>query len=137
MRRPLIERHGHKRQRAASKKAHAAAAAAAGEDAKAAAARRVEEWSGGKDFFALLGSLDAFDGLSLHKGIGTSRDLAPGAPLAAIKKAFHRASLSLHPDRLVGLSSTRRCEAEEIFKVLSAAYDEASQKAKAAQMLEA
>ena len=53
-----------------------------------AAARRVEEWSGGKDFFGLLGSLDAFDGLSLHKGIGTSRDLAPGAPLLPIGTAL-------------------------------------------------
>ena len=82
----------------------------------------------------MLSTLDAFDGLSLHKGIGTSRDLTAGAPVAAIKKAFHRASLSLHPDRLVGLNTPRRSDAEEIFKVLSAAYDQARERA---QKLEA
>ena len=67
--------------------------------------------------------MDIFDGLSLHKMVGTSRELQPGSPPAALKKAFHRASLSLHPDRLGSLPTARRHEAEEIFKVLSAAYE--------------
>lgn len=119
--------------RAQAKVKAANAAASAGGDAKADAARRVAAWSEGKDFFDLLSTLDAFDGLSLHKGIGTSRDLAPGAPSAAIKKAFHRASLSLHPDRLVGLATPRRSEAEEIFKCLSAEYEKARETAQATE----
>ena len=43
---------------------------------------------------------------------------------AILKKAFHRASLALHPDRLQTsrMSLTRKAEAEEAFKTLSAAY---------------
>ena len=82
------------------------------------------EWAAGKDFFAMLQTLSDFPDLNLNRGVGTSRDLAKGAPPAAIRKAFHRASLSLHPDRLVGLKTPRRAEAEEIFKVLSAAFEE-------------
>lgn len=92
-------------------------------DVKAEAAHRVEQWATAKDFFAMLRTLDSFPDLSLHKSVGTSRGLERGAPAAALKKAFHRASLSLHPDRLVGLPSPRRAEAEEIFKVITAAYE--------------
>ena len=51
-----------------------------------------------------------------------------GASSASLKKAFHKASLTLHPDRLQhsGLSAARRAEAEELFKTLSAAYDHAT-----------
>ena len=125
------KRREERRARAAARASEAGGDGASGEDVKAAAAKRVEAWSSGKDFFGLLSSLDEFEGLTLSKGIGTSRDLAPGAPLAAIKKAFHRASLSLHPDRLVGLSTERRAECEEIFKQLSTAYEAARDKAQA------
>ena len=98
---------------------------------KRAAAKRVETWGHGKDFFGLMRTLNEFDGLDLTKGVGTSRGLAPGASAAQLKKAFHRASLALHPDRLVGLSEGQRAEAEEIFKTLSSSYDEARKAAEA------
>ena len=41
---------------------------------------------------------------------------------AALKRAFHKASKVLHPDRVRGLPSPRRTEAEEVFKALSQAY---------------
>ena len=125
------QRRERRSKRAAEKAAALAAEANSMDDVRNAASKRVEAWSSEKDFFKMLSTLDAFEGLSLSKGIGTSRTLAPGAPVAAIKKAFHRASLSLHPDRLVGLADDRRAEAEEIFKVLSAAYEQATEKAKA------
>ena len=45
--------------------------------------------------------------------------------VADLKKAFHRASLALHPDRVAntGMDTARRAEAVEVFKVISAAYD--------------
>ena len=51
-----------------------------------------------------------------------------GCSEAQLKKAFHKASLGLHPDRLQGgpagaLTTERRAEAEELFKALSVAYD--------------
>ena len=49
-----------------------------------------------------------------------------GASAADLKKAFHRASLALHPDRVAnagGMDTVRRAEAVEVFKVISAAYD--------------
>ena len=46
-----------------------------------------------------------------------------GAPAARLKRAFHRASLGLHPDRLTGMPTYRRAEATEIFKTLKEAYD--------------
>ena len=94
---------------------------------KRSAAKAVSAWAEGKDFFAMMRTLDAFEGLGAHmaKGVGTSRALEPGAPPPAIKKAFHKASLSLHPDRLLGLDTYQRCEAEELFKVLSSSFDEA------------
>jgi hypothetical protein len=94
------------------------------------AAKRVERWAAGKDFVAMVQTLDAFAELKLHKpGVGTSRELQRTAPIGAMKKAFHRASLSLHPDRLGALPTPRRAEAEEIFKVLSAAFEEERQRA--------
>ena len=60
---------------------------------------------------------------------GLSPIPSPHARLEPCSRAS--AALSLHPDRLVGLSTPRRAEATEIFKVLSAAYDVASEKAKA------
>ena len=127
----MRQRRERRSKRAAEKAAALAAEANSMDDVRNAASKRVEAWASEKDFFQMLSTLDAFEGLSLSKGIGTSRTLAPGAPVAAIKKAFHRASLSLHPDRLVGLADDRRAEAEEIFKVLSAAYEQATEKAKA------
>ena len=38
------------------------------------------------------------------------------------KKAYHKVSKSLHPDRIHELSTPRRAEAEEVFKLISAAY---------------
>ena len=49
--------------------------------------------------------------------------LVRGVPPSRVKRAFHRASLSLHPDRLVSFPTERRAEATEVFKALSAAYD--------------
>ena len=39
-----------------------------------------------------------------------------------LKKAFHRASKVLHPDKVRALPTARRMEAEEVFKALSQAY---------------
>lgn len=47
---------------------------------------------------------------------------AVGASPAALKKAFHRASKSLHPDKLRALPEGKRAEAEELFKHVSSAY---------------
>ena len=80
--------------------------------------RRVAAWSHGKGFVELFNTLGEFEQLR-QKG---SPPLRHDADAAALKKAYHRASLSLHPDRLQGLSTARRAEAEEVFKVLSAAY---------------
>ena len=68
----------------------------------------------------MLNTLDAFGSLNLPN-VGVSRGSTP----ATLKKAFHRASLSLHPDRVQnsGLDTKRRAEAEELFKALSAAFD--------------
>jgi len=116
-----------RRQAAQERRSQAAAerkgAAAAAADAKASAASRVTNWAEGKDFFGMLQTLDAFGKLNLSTGVGTSRALEPGATPAAIKKAFHKASLSLHPDRLTALEPAQQIEAEELFKVLSAAFD--------------
>lgn len=60
---------------------------------------------------------DFLDAASLTNGLA-----ADGPSAAGLKKAFHRASRSLHPDRLRELPTARRAEAEEVFKVLSAAY---------------
>ena len=79
----------------------------------------------------MLQTLNEFKGLELSKGIGTSRQLGPGATAAQLKKAFHRASLALHPDRLVNVGDVERAEAEEVFKVLSSSYDEARSAAEA------
>ena len=91
---------------------------------KAAAVRRVSTWAAGKDVYGLLGSLKDL-GLSGVKG---GDALQPGASSTALKKAFHRASLSLHPDRLQGADMTpqKKAEAEEVFKALSSAYDAAT-----------
>ena len=123
-----------RQQRASGKSSSAAAPASSASsssaaDVKADAAKRVEVWAKDKDFFAMLSTLDAFPDLNLSKGVGTSRGLERGAAPAATKKAFHRASLSLHPDRLICLGTPRRAEAEEIFKVLSSAFEEERKRA--------
>ena len=46
---------------------------------------------------------------------------------AALKKAFHKASRKLHPDKLGELPSARRAEAEEVFKCLSTAFHAGSE----------
>ena len=40
-----------------------------------------------------------------------------------VKRAYHAACLQLHPDRHVGSSAELRAMAEELFKVLTAAYE--------------
>ena len=50
--------------------------------------------------------------------------VAPPMTLGDLRKAFHKASKSLHPDKLVtarGMTPMRKAEAEEVFKLLSAA----------------
>ena len=122
------ERSSHGRPRSSGGEHDDADAAA---EIKRAAAKRVAEWSHSKDFYAMLQTLNEFKGLELSKGIGTSRQLGPGATAAQLKKAFHRASLSLHPDRLVNVGDVERAQAEEVFKVLSSSYDEARSAAEA------
>ena len=93
-------------------------------EARGGAARRVTAWAAGKDVYAMLGTLREFAYLELRDDVPLRR----GASQAALKKAFHRASLSLHPDRIQhsNLSASRKAEAEELFKALSAAYDQAT-----------
>lgn len=93
-------------------------------DARGGAARRVTAWAAGKDVYAMLGTLREFAYLELRDDVPLRR----GASQASLKKAFHKASLSLHPDRIQhsNLSASRKAEAEELFKALSAAYDQAT-----------
>ena len=68
----------------------------------------------------MLGTIYQFDVLALRSDVAVARGCRP----ADLKRAFHRASLSLHPDRLgAETDAHRRDEAEELFKALSAAYD--------------
>ena len=78
---------------------------------------RIAAWSQGKDFFELINTLGQ---LEEQRQLGAPLDRNCSA--AALKRAYHKVSLSLHPDRLQGLGAAERAEAEEAFKVLSAAY---------------
>ena len=48
--------------------------------------------------------------------------LDPSAAPPELKKAFHLASRAIHPDKVRSMPTPRRAEAEEVFKVLAAAY---------------
>ena len=91
-------------------------------DAKPAAARKVAAWAEGKDVFDQLATLHE---VVAAERIPTGAAVPRGASAADLKKAFHRASLALHPDRVAntGMDTVRRAEAVEVFKVISAAYD--------------
>lgn len=90
--------------------------------AQAAAAKRVGRWAKGKDFVAMINTLGEM--IEVNNDASIAPLPASGASVAALKKAFHRASKSLHPDKLRALPGGRRAEAEELFKVVSAAYHE-------------
>lgn len=91
--------------------------AESGDGDKAAAAKRVREWATGKDLRAMLVTLS-----QLVHGFGAPPADSGGAP--AVRRAYHRACLQLHPDRHAGSSERTKVIAEELFKALSAAYIE-------------
>ena len=78
--------------------------------------------------------LDVRLAVALHEVVAAERiptgaAVPRGASAADLKKAFHRASLALHPDRVAnagGMDTVRRAEAVEVFKVISAASRPAS-----------
>ena len=115
-----------KRERGRARTAPNHAAEGADQSAAAeAAARRMAQWGDGKGFVAMLNTMaDAFEKPLPAEMLllAESAALSPTAGSAARKKAYHRASKSLHPDRLRALPAERRAEAEECFKLLSAAF---------------
>ena len=64
------QRREQRRARAAAKAEAANATAASAEETKADAAKRVKAWSDGKDFFAMLSTLNAFfDAVQVRHGV--------------------------------------------------------------------
>jgi hypothetical protein len=110
------------------KRGHAAAASAedaAAEDAAAAsaAAAKVARWAHGKDFAAMVSTMQGAFGAPLPDGqLRAVPALSADAARPERKRAFHKASKVLHPDRVGALPAARRHEAMELFKVLGAAY---------------
>ena len=96
----------------------------------AEAARRVGGWAAGKDFTALINSVaSAFKEAPPEvQALAERTPLKAGASPGELKKAFHRVSKVLHPDRVHALNGGRkggelsRREAEEAFKLISTAY---------------
>ena len=90
------------------------------------AIKRVNAWSEGRSFVQLINSLPEAFANAPPAGIAdVSSKEAPlphDASGSQLKKAFHKASKSLHPDKLRELPTNRRVEAEEVFKSVSAAY---------------
>ena len=81
-------------------------------------------WARGKDFFAMLHTLSDFSALPLTQPSTQPLELpARGATPSQLRRAYHRASLRLHPDRLRALPTSRRAEGEELFKALGAALE--------------
>ena len=79
----------------------------------------VDRWARGKDLGAMLCALQPFAHVLGEVPPATApADLRP----QAMRAAYRRACLQLHPDRHVGSSPHTRAVAEELFKVLSAAY---------------
>eukprot|EP00966_Prymnesium_polylepis_P068952 1601900-Prymnesium_polylepis.1 len=82
-------------------------------------ASAVEAWASGKDLPAMLCSLRPFAGvLGEAVPVFAEHDVGP----KGVRLAYRRACLQLHPDRHVGSSPRVQTMAEELFKVLSAAY---------------
>ena len=84
-----------------------------------AAVKRVSSWAEGKGFVAMINTVSA---AFAQPAALTINALSPTADQAARKRAFHKASKALHPDRLGTLPQAQRAEAVEVFKCLSAAY---------------
>ena len=111
---------GRKRQRPAVSEAE--------EHTRAAAA--VDRWAAGKvGLPALLIALSEFHGVFGPEARQKLLQAAPAAkgttgPAAArqVKRAYHAACLQLHPDRHATSPPEMRALAEELFKVLSAAF---------------
>ena len=103
---------------------------------RARARQRVAAWSTGKDAYGLLATLGAFEHLrvagrnarSSRGGPATSLERSDDASGAALRKAYHKASLQLHPDKLHGLPTPQRIESEEVFKVVSAVFADEMQR---------
>jgi hypothetical protein len=122
---PSVIRDG--RETSSSGKAGAATVepAAAEATAEEAAARRVATWTrnGTATFVDLINTLSQFDAF-LPVRVRADAPRTCAADRIAKKRAFRKASLALHPDRLVGsaVSHAQVALAEEIFKGLTAAY---------------
>ena len=95
---------------------------------RAAFMPRAAEWGNGKSLHSLLCTLEpawphllALAGAKL--GDGAARPWVPAEPKeGAIDKAYKKATLHLHPDRVSKRDLSVRVEAEEVLKVLTLAH---------------
>ena len=82
----------------------------------------IDEWARGKSLEAMLRAMQPFAHIlgaeAARAAPAGDRTLSP----KALRHAYHTACKQLHPDRHVGSSPRTQKIAEELFKVLSAAY---------------
>ena len=83
-------------------------------------ASAVDQWARGKDLRAMLCALQPF--AHVLGEVPPTAARADLMPEGKMRTAYRRACLQLHPDRHVASSPRTRTIAEELFKVLSAAY---------------
>ena len=85
------------------------------------APRRVAKWAAGKDLVALLSTLGEFsNSFAVVLPQPTPRMLQ--GDQAALRKAYLRACLQLHPDKQVGAAASTQALALGLFQSLSAAF---------------
>ena len=82
-------------------------------------ARAVGRWANGKDLPGMLGALQPFAHILGEQASAT--DVAGLGP-HALRRAYHKACLQLHPDRHALSSPRTQVFAEELFKVLSSSF---------------
>jgi hypothetical protein len=81
----------------------------------------VAKWAAGKDLVALLSTLGEFsNSFAVALPQPTPRMLQ--GDQAALRKAYLRACLQLHPDKQVGASASTQAIALSLFQSLSAAF---------------
>lgn len=85
------------------------------------AANRVKLWATGKDLVALLSTLGEFS-QSFESALPQAAPDAVRGDSAALRKAYHRACLQLHPDKQAGASASTQAIALALFQSLSAAF---------------